>query len=71
MERSPLPLTTWFRAIRTIVMDPHCTARDLAAKVGMRRMATVRNLRRKISAALQSKNRATLLAGLDEDIQLK
>lgn len=66
LARSPLPLSVWFRAIEVVLRNPDCAARELVQKLGMRRLATVRHLVRRIRAALESPRRTILLAGLDQ-----
>jgi transposase-like protein len=63
---SPLPLTAWFAAIGALVGDPYLGTNVLAQVVGVRRLATVRQLAQKIRAALSSPQRTEELAGLDE-----
>jgi transposase-like protein len=66
MAQSRLPLSTWFNAIRLVLLDPKISTPCLAAALGIRRQASVRGLRSKIRAALQSQNASQLLAGLDQ-----
>lgn len=64
MEGSPLPLATWFKAILLTAREPGLPARDLAERIGLTRLATVRNMAKKIQAAVDSADAETLLAGL-------
>jgi hypothetical protein len=68
MERSPLALTVWFAAIRHLVCNRNISIRDLAASIGIQRLATVRRLARRIRDALDS-GRTEWLAGLNELFQ--
>jgi transposase-like protein len=63
MERSPLPLTVWFAAILTVCAAPGIASRELAEQIGVRRLATVRNMLRAILDAIASPDAETLLAG--------
>lgn len=65
LANSMLPLLVWFRAIRHMLLNPACSAKDLAGKIDVGRLPTVRKLQRKIRAALDSAGRTNLLAGLD------
>ncbi len=64
LERSPLPLLLWFRAIEAVVQRPELTAAELAAELGLSRRATAAEIQRRISSALRSTDRDRLLAGL-------
>lgn len=64
MERSPLPLTAWFAAILAVCADLKISARDLAERIGLRRMATARGMLRRIRSAIDSPHAEELLAGL-------
>jgi transposase-like protein len=65
MARSGLPLVKWFNAVGRLIWHPTCTATELAAALGIRRVATVRTMMRRIWLALSSPDRSELLAGLD------
>jgi len=62
---SPLPLVTWFAAIRWILRNPNIAANDLGTKLGITRLTTVRNMAKKILAAMAEDNAGERLAGLD------
>jgi hypothetical protein len=64
MEQSPLPLSTWFRAIISLLQEPLITLRQLQARLGLRRWATVRGIQTRIVAALASDQADRLLAEL-------
>ena len=66
MERSPLPLTMWFRAIQRLMTNPETSATELSQQIGVRRLATVRRMMRKTREALESDAAGDRLAGLDE-----
>ncbi|MCA9087234.1 MAG: transposase [Planctomycetaceae bacterium] len=65
MARSRLPLLVWFRGIQAVLKQPAIATRDLAALMGVSRMATVRSVRRQIREALESTTSQVLLAGLN------
>jgi len=65
MARSRVPLRTWFEAIRWLLWQPTIATGDLAAKLGVRRPATVRTMARRIRAAMAEEEASQLLAGLD------
>jgi hypothetical protein len=50
--RSPLPLTTWFLAIRTFAANTSISARGLMAITGLTRPATARAMLRRIRCAI-------------------
>ena len=64
MQRSPLPLATWFAAIRTVIFHPTISTSQLAATLGVKRTQTVRTMVKKIRAAISADNATELLAGL-------
>lgn len=66
MSRSPIPLTTWFAAIRWVLLRPAVSATDLTALLGVQRLTTVSSVQRRIHQALMEDNRSDRLAGLDE-----
>ena len=65
MAGSRLPLVKWFRAVRTILLDPDISTAELSEKTGITRAATARQVAAKIRAALATPNVTELLAGLD------
>jgi transposase-like protein len=65
MERSPLPLVTWFLAIRTVLTAPEVRAAELAETIGLARQKTVQSMITKIQGAIASPQACELLAGLD------
>ncbi|MBW3596971.1 MAG: hypothetical protein KY475_06815 [Planctomycetes bacterium] len=65
MARSPIPLLTWFDAIRWLLWRPTSGAVELAERLGVSRVATVRALAGKIREAMGAENASKLLAGLD------
>ena len=65
MERSPLPLTAWFAAIRLMLIRPSIVTTELAAKICVNRVPTVRSMAGKIRRAIANENASQLLAGLD------
>jgi hypothetical protein len=64
LERSRLPLTTWFQAIIALLCDPSVSCGDLQAQLGITRTATARALRTKILAAMKLPFASRLLVGL-------
>jgi hypothetical protein len=66
MERSSLPLTRWFAAIQRMLQNDNVTTEELATVTGIRRMATVRLMAKKIREGLRSDRARELLAGLSE-----
>ena len=66
MAKSSIPLLVWFEAIRHLLWQPTITAAELADKLNIQRLATVRSLSKKIRTALMAENASELLAGLDE-----
>lgn len=65
MARSAIPLWCWFEAIRLIYWQPTISVADLAAKVGARRLATMRSLASKVRQAMADNDASAKLAGLD------
>jgi hypothetical protein len=65
MANSHLPLTTWFNAIRLLLLQPSLTSRDLERYLNVRRAATIRSIKARISSAIASDRASELLAGLD------
>lgn len=63
---SPLPLSTWFNAIRLLLWRPTLTVAELADRLGLRRLPTVRAMAGRIREAMAADNANTLLVGLDE-----
>jgi hypothetical protein len=66
MERSALPLTKWFAAIRAVLLRPAIAAAELAKNLGIDRVQTVRGMIEKIRQAVAAENASELLAGLDD-----
>jgi hypothetical protein len=66
MASSPLPLVTWFAAIRLLLAQPGLSARELGRTLELRRPATARMLAKKIRTAMASPRGPELLAGLDD-----
>jgi hypothetical protein len=66
MERSALPLTSWFMAIERLLHERGISATELAAATGITRIGTVRRIARRIREALNSSHATELLAGLDK-----
>ena len=62
---SPLPLLAWFTAIRLLLANPTMGTTELGIKLGISRSTTVRNMARKVTAAMAEENASELLAGLD------
>ena len=65
MAGSPLPLRTWFTAVRLILWRPMIGVAELAEHLGVRRLPTVRTIAQRIRDALRSEQASELLAGLD------
>ena len=65
MARSPVSLRLWFDAIRILLWRPTIGAAELAEKIGLERMATVRSMMVKIRTAMAADNASERLAGLD------
>jgi len=66
MARSPLPLLVWFDAVRWLFWRPTISAAELAVKLGLTRLTTVRTLACRIRAAMAHEKASSRLAGLDE-----
>jgi hypothetical protein len=66
MNHSSVPLTTWFAAIRIVLLKPGIRAEELAAALKLNRHQTVRSIIRRICAALDSDQASGALAGLDQ-----
>ena len=62
---SPLPLVAWFSAIHVLLAQPTIGTTALGIKLGISRSTTVRNLAKKIIAAMAEDNASERLAGLD------
>jgi len=56
---------TWFEAIRLLLLRPTFGTTELCIRLGISRSTTVRNMARKIRAAMTEENASELLAGLD------
>jgi hypothetical protein len=65
MANSPIPLLTWFEAIRWLLWRPSMTAEELSEKISVKRPGTVRGILKKIRSAMAERNSSTMLAGLD------
>jgi transposase-like protein len=63
-EHSPLPLTTWFSAIRIYASQTDVRAEDLAEKVGIQRLGTARSMLVRIRRAVGEEDLERGLAGL-------
>lgn len=66
MERSQLPLATWFFAIKIVLFCPQVATADLGRQLGINRVPTVRFVRKRIRQAMDSENASQRLAGLDQ-----
>jgi hypothetical protein len=64
MEHSGLPLTSWFKGIRMLVLHPGMSVSELSQRTGITRLATVRAMAKKIRSAMETNPKN--LAGLDE-----
>jgi hypothetical protein len=62
---SPLPLLVWFTAIRLLLANSTMGTTELGIKLGISRSTTVRNMAKKVAAAMAEENASELLAGLD------
>jgi transposase-like protein len=62
---SPLPLVTWFAAIRLLLHHPTMGTNELGAKLGIGRAATVRTVAGRIREAMAADDASQRLAGLD------
>lgn len=65
MEQSPLPLRVWFAAIRMVLLSPQLSAAELALKIDLRRVRTVRSMRKRIHHAVGAADASERLVGLD------
>lgn len=65
MAGSALSLFTWSEAIRLVLWRPTIGAAELAEKIGLKRIATVRSMMLKIRTALAAEDASERLAGLD------
>jgi hypothetical protein len=65
MAGSALSLFTWSEAIRLVLWRPTIGAAELAEKIGLKRIATVRSMMVKIRTALAAEDASERLAGLD------
>jgi transposase-like protein len=65
MARSPISLWRWFEAIRWLLWQPTISTGELAPKLGIRRLPTVRTLASKVHKAMAAENASAQLAGLD------
>lgn len=63
--RSPLGLWPWFEAIRWVLWRPDIGPAQLALKIRIRRLTTVRDVGRRIRRAAVDEDRGVRLAGLD------
>ncbi len=63
---SPLPLVTWFTAIRLLLFQPAMSTAELGLTLSITRSATVRSVARRIIDAMAQRNASQLLAGLDQ-----
>ncbi len=66
MAGSAIDLFTWSEAIRLLLWRPTISAAELAEKIGLTRMATVRSMMAKIRTALAADDASERLAGLDQ-----
>ena len=66
MARSAVPLTKWFAAIRIVLLSPTIATEELAAALKIDRRQTVRNMIKRIRAAVSAPDPSAALAGLDE-----
>lgn len=66
MQGSPLPLLTWFTAIRYVAGDTAMTGATLKSMASIRRVATARSMLRRIRQAVLADNPDGQLAGLAE-----
>jgi hypothetical protein len=67
MERSPLSLLVWFRAIQLVLGAPDISVKSLGEEVGIARKATIRRLKLVISEARSRPTAGQLLAGLNSN----
>jgi hypothetical protein len=62
---SPLPLLTWFAAIRLLLWQPSMGTTELGIKLGISRSTTVRSIAKRIRSAMSDDRSSELFAGLD------
>jgi hypothetical protein len=67
MEKSQLPLTAWFAAIEQVLANSTITPSDLADRIHVKRLGTVRKMMKKIQDAVENDAAGDLLAGLNGD----
>ena len=65
MADSALSLFTWSEAIRLLLWRPTIGVAELAEKIGLTRIATVRSMMAKIRTAMAAEDASERLAGLD------
>lgn len=65
MAHSPLPLLPWFELIRLLLWRPELGVAELAERIGVSRLTTVRGMVRRIRSALDNEHAAETLAGLE------
>ena len=65
MQRSQLPLRTWFRAIMEIRKEPNTSTSQLMKVLGIKRGGTVRSLMKRIMKAMAKCEVSKLLAGIE------
>lgn len=65
MQRSQLPLRTWFRAIMEIRKDANTSTSRLMEILGIQRRGTVRSLVKRITEAMATNEVNQLLAGIE------
>jgi hypothetical protein len=58
-------LWAWFDVVRWLVCQPTIQVSELANKVNIKRLPTVRRMAKKIRDAMLEENSSELLAGLD------
>lgn len=63
-EHSPLPLTTWFSAIRIFASQTDVSGEDLAERIGIQRLGTARSMLARIRRAVVDQDLERGLAGL-------
>lgn len=66
MARSPVPLRTWFDAVRWVLWRPTISATELSRQVGLERIATARSMLARIRTAMAAEDAGLQLAGLDQ-----
>jgi hypothetical protein len=64
-SHSKLPLTTWFHAVRVLLLFPTASSETIGAAIGIERRQTVRSIAKRLTAALTADNASELLADLD------